>query len=174
MKDIKTFVRTIPDFPKPGIQFRDVTTIVENPEGMRTAVDGIVDMLKDLDFDLILGSESRGFLFGAPVAYAMNKGFVMVRKRGKLPRETICEDYCLEYGTATLEMHKDSVKKGQKVVIVDDLIATGGTTEAIIKMVERLGGEVVRICFVIELAGLNGREKLKGYDVRSLAVYEGN
>jgi adenine phosphoribosyltransferase len=174
MKDIKTFVRTIPDFPKPGIQFRDVTTIVENPEGMRTAVDGIVDMLKDLDFDLILGSESRGFLFGAPVAYAMNKGFVMVRKKGKLPRETICEDYCLEYGTATLEMHKDSVKKGQKVVIVDDLIATGGTTEAIIKMVERLGGEVVRICFVIELAGLNGREKLKGYDVRSMAVYEGN
>ncbi len=174
MKDIKTFVRTIPDFPKPGIQFRDVTTIVENPEGMRTAVDGIVDMLKDLDFDLILGSESRGFLFGAPVAYAMNKGFVMVRKKGKLPRETICEDYCLEYGTATLEMHKDSVKKGQKVVIVDDLIATGGTTEAIIKMVERLGGRVVRICFVIELAGLNGREKLKGYDVRSLAVYEGN
>ena len=174
MKDIKTFVRTIPDFPKPGIQFRDVTTIVENPEGMRTAVDGIVDMLKDLDFDLVLGSESRGFLFGAPVAYAMNKGFIMVRKKGKLPRETVCEDYCLEYGTATLEMHKDSVKKGQKVVIVDDLIATGGTTEAIIKMVERLGGEVVRICFVIELAGLNGREKLKGYDVRSLAVYEGN
>lgn len=173
MKDIKTFVKTIPDFPKPGIQFRDVTTIAENPEGMRIAIDGIVDMLKDLDFNLVVGSESRGFLFGAPVAYAMDKGFVMVRKKGKLPRETICEDYCLEYGTATLEMHKDAIKKGQKVVIVDDLIATGGTTEAIIKMVERLGGEVVRVCFVIELAGLNGREKLKGYDVMSLAVYEG-
>ncbi|MDD4185850.1 MAG: adenine phosphoribosyltransferase [Candidatus Methanomethylophilaceae archaeon] len=173
MKDIKTFVKTIPDFPKPGIQFRDVTTIAENPEGMRIAIDGIVDMLKDLDFNLVVGSESRGFLFGAPVAYAMDKGFVMVRKKGKLPRETICEDYCLEYGTATLEMHKDAIKKGQKVVIVDDLIATGGTTEAIIKMVERLGGEVVRVCFVIELAGLNGRERLKGYDVMSLAVYEG-
>jgi len=140
---------------------------------MRIAIDGIVDMLKDLDFNLVVGSESRGFLFGAPVAYAMDKGFVMVRKKGKLPRETICEDYCLEYGTATLEMHKDAIKKGQKVVIVDDLIATGGTTEAIIKMVERLGGEVVRVCFVIELAGLNGRERLKGYDVMSLAVYEG-
>ena len=174
MKDIKAFVKTIPDFPKPGIQFRDVTTIVESPEGMRMAVDGIVDMLKNLDFDLVVGSESRGFLFGAPVAYAVDKGFVMVRKKGKLPRETICEEYCLEYGTATLEMHKDAIKKGQKVVIVDDLIATGGTTEAIIKMVERLGGEVVRICFVIELAGLKGREKLKGYDVKSLAVYEGN
>lgn len=173
MKDIKTFVKTIPDFPKPGIQFRDVTTIAENPEGMRIAIDGIVDMLKDLDFNLVVGSESRGFLFGAPVAYAMDKGFVMVRKKGKLPRETICEDYCLEYGTATLEMHKDAIKKGQKVVIIDDLIATGGTTEAIIKMVERLGGEVVRVCFVIELAGLNGRERLKGYDVMSLAVYEG-
>jgi len=173
MKDIKTFVKTIPDFPKPGIQFRDVTTIAENPEGMRIAIDGIVDMLKNLDFDLVVGSETRGFLFGAPVAYAMDKGFVMVRKKGKLPRETICEDYCLEYGTATLEMHKDAIKTGQKVVIVDDLIATGGTTEAIIKMVERLGGEVVRVCFVIELAGLNGRERLKGYDVMSLAVYEG-
>lgn len=174
MKDIKTFVKTIPDFPKPGIQFRDVTTITENPEGMHIAIEGIVSMLDGLDFDVVVGSESRGFLFGAPVAYATGKGFVMVRKKGKLPRKTIREDYDLEYGSATLEMHEDAVRRGQRVVIVDDLIATGGTTEAIVKMIEKLGGVVVRICFVIELAGLKGRDRLKGYDIRSLAVYEGN
>ncbi len=172
--ELKDYVTTIPDFPKPGIMFRDITTIVSSPEGLRMAIDRMVDILKDVDFDLIAGSESRGFVFGTPVAYAMGKGFVLVRKKGKLPRETISEEYDLEYGTATLEMHKDAVKPGQKVVIIDDLIATGGTTAAMIKMIERLGGEVVKICFVMELAGLGGRKKLGGYDVVSLISYEGN
>jgi len=171
--ELKDFVTTIPDFPKPGIMFRDVTTIVSSPEGLKMSIDEMVNELKDVDFDLIAGSESRGFVFGTPVAYAMGKGFILVRKKGKLPRETISEDYALEYGTATLEMHKDAIKPGDKVVIVDDLIATGGTTEAIVKMIERLGGEVVKICFVMELAGLGGRDKLKGYDVVSLIRYEG-
>ena len=129
--------------------------------------------LKDVDFDVVVGPESRGFIFGVPVAYAMRKGFVPVRKKGKLPRETISMEYDLEYGSAVVEMHKDSIKPGQKVVIVDDLIATGGTIEAIIKMIEQLGGQVVRICFVMELAGLKGREKLKGYAVDSVITYEG-
>ncbi len=171
--ELKDFVTTIPDFPKPGIMFRDVTTIVSSPEGLKMSIDEMVNELKDVDFDLIAGSESRGFVFGTPVAYAMGKGFILVRKKGKLPRETISEDYALEYGTATLEMHKDAIKPGDKVVIVDDLIATGGTTEAIVKMIERLGGEVVKICFVMELAGLGGRDKLRGYNVVSLIRYEG-
>ncbi len=174
MKELKDYVTEIPDFPKEGIIFRDITTIMSDPTGLRMAVDGLVDLMKDVDFDLVVGSESRGFIFGAPVAYAMDKGFILVRKKGKLPRETISEKYDLEYGTAELEMHKDAIKPGQKVVIVDDLIATGGTTEAIVKMVERLGGEVVKIGFVIELAGLNGRAKLKNYDMDSLIIYEGN
>jgi len=137
------------------------------------SIDQIMERLEGVDFDLVLGSESRGFIFGTPVAYLANKGFILVRKKGKLPRETISEEYDLEYGSATLEMHKDAIKPGQKVIIVDDLIATGGTTEAIIKMVERLGGTVVKCIFVMELAGLKGREKLKGYDVESLICYEG-
>ena len=173
MKSLEDYVTTIPDFPKPGIMFRDITTIMSDPDGLRLAIDGLMDRLEGIDYDLVLGSESRGFIFGTPVAYLANKGFIMVRKKGKLPRETISEDYDLEYGSATLEMHKDSVKPGQKVVIVDDLIATGGTTEAIIKMVERLGGEVVKVLFVMELAGLKGRERLKDYDVESLLIYEG-
>jgi adenine phosphoribosyltransferase len=172
--ELKDYVTTIPDFPKPGIMFRDITTIVSSPDGFKLAIDQMINSLKGLDFDLIAGSESRGFVFGTPVAYALGKGFILVRKKGKLPRETISEEYDLEYGTATLEMHKDAVKPGQKVVIIDDLIATGGTTEAMIKMIERLGGEVVKICFVMELAGLGGRKKLSGYDVVSLISYEGN
>ncbi len=173
MKELKDYVTEIPDFPKEGILFRDITTVLSDPDGLKQSIDGLVDMMKDVDFDLVLGSESRGFIFGTPVAYAMNKGFILVRKKGKLPRETISEKYDLEYGTAELEMHRDAIKPGQRVVIIDDLIATGGTTEAIIKMVERLGGKVVKIGFVMELAGLNGRERLKGYDVDSLIVYEG-
>jgi adenine phosphoribosyltransferase len=173
MKELKDYVTAIPDFPKEGILFRDITTVIEDPKGFKMAIDGLTASLESLDFDLILGSESRGFVFGAPVAYAMGKGFVLVRKKGKLPRKTISESYELEYGEATLEMHIDSIKKGQKVVIIDDLIATGGTTAAVIKMIERLGGEVVKICFVIELAGLKGREALKGYDVDSLIIYDG-
>ncbi len=171
--ELKDYVTTIPDFPKPGIMFRDITTVVSSPEGLKMSIDLMVDQLKNIDFDLVAGSESRGFVFGTPVAYVLGKGFVLVRKKGKLPRETISQDYDLEYGTATLEMHKDAVKPGDKVLIVDDLIATGGTTEAMIKMIERLGGKVVKICFVMELAGLGGRDRLKGYDVSSLIRYEG-
>ena len=171
--ELKDYVTTIPDFPKPGIMFRDITTVVSSPEGLKMSIDQMVDQLKNIDFDLVAGSESRGFVFGTPVAYALGKGFVLVRKKGKLPRETISQEYDLEYGTATLEMHKDAIKPGDRVVIVDDLIATGGTTEAMIKMIERLGGKVVKICFVMELAGLGGRDRLKGYDVSSLIRYEG-
>lgn len=174
MKELRDYVAEIPDFPKEGIIFRDVTTTLSDADGLHMAVDGLIDMMKDIDFDLVVGSESRGFIFGAPVAYAMHKGFILVRKKGKLPRETISETYDLEYGSATLEMHKDAIKPGQKVVIIDDLIATGGTTEAIVKMVEREGGDIVKIGFVMELAGLKGREKLSKYDVDSLIIYEGN
>ena len=173
MADLKDFITTIPNFPKEGIMFRDITSMIQDPIGFKMAVDGLVDLLKDVDYDVILGSESRGFVFGAPVAYAMNKGFILVRKKGKLPRATISEEYALEYGTATLEMHVDSFVKDAKVVIIDDLIATGGTTKAIVDMVEKLGGKVVKICFVMELVGLNGRDQLKGYDVKSLITYEG-
>ena len=173
MKELKDYVATIPDFPKKGIIFRDITTLIEDAEGFRMAIDGLTALLKDADFDLVVGSESRGFVFGAPVAHSMGKGLVLVRKKGKLPRNTISESYDLEYGSATLEMHTDSIKKGQKVVIIDDLIATGGTTAAVIKMIERLGGEVVKICFVMELAGLDGRRALGGYQVESLITYEG-
>ena len=173
MKKVEDYVRSIPDFPEKGIIFRDITSVIQSPEGLKLAIDGINESLKDVDYDVVVGPESRGFIFGVPVAYANGKGFVPVRKKGKLPCETISEDYSLEYGTATIEMHKDAIVPGQKVVIVDDLIATGGTTEAIIMLIERLGGEVVKIVFLIELEGLNGREKLAGYDVDSVIKYAG-
>ena len=173
MKKLEEYVRSIPDFPEPGIIFRDVTSILQDADGLHMAVDSLIDMVKDLDYDLVIGPESRGFIFGVPVAYAQHKGFVPVRKKGKLPCETIAMDYDLEYGQATIEMHKDAIRPGQKVIIVDDLIATGGTTEAIVKLIEQLGGQVVKICFVMELAGLKGREHLKGYDVDSAIIYEG-
>lgn len=173
MKELKDYVTEIPNFPKKGILFRDITTILSDGEGFRMAVDGLIDLVKDKDFDLILGTESRGFIFGAPVAYALGKGFILVRKKGKLPRETITESYDLEYGQAEIEIHTDSIRPGQKVVLIDDLIATGGTAAAAVRLVERLGGEVVKAAFVMELAGLEGREKLKGLDVEALLVYEG-
>ena len=173
MKKLEEYVRSIPDFPEPGIIFRDVTSILQDADGLHMAVDSLIDMVKDLDYDLVIGPESRGFIFGVPVAYAQHKGFVPVRKKGKLPCETIAMEYDLEYGQATIEMHKDAIRPGQKVLIVDDLIATGGTTEAIVKLIEQLGGQVVKICFVMELAGLKGREHLKGYDVDSAIIYEG-
>lgn len=173
MKTVESYVRSIPDFPEPGIIFRDVTSVLQDPDGLKLAIDGMIDLLKDVDFDVVVGPESRGFMFGVPIAYTMGKGFVPVRKKGKLPCETIEMSYDLEYGQATIEMHKDSLKKGQKVVIVDDLMATGGTAEAIIKLVEQLGGEVVKICFLMELAGLNGRAKVGQYDVASVIRYEG-
>ena len=173
MKKVEDYIRSIPDFPEPGIIFRDVTTILQDADGLALAIDGIRHMLEGVEYDVVVGPESRGFIFGVPVAYAEHKAFVPVRKKGKLPCETISQEYELEYGTAVVEMHKDSIKPGQKVVIVDDLIDTGGTTEAIIHMIEKLGGEVVKICFVIELAGLKGREKLSKYDVGSVVTYEG-
>lgn len=173
MKKIEDYVRTIPDFPEPGIMFRDVTSVLQDRDGLKLSIDGMMEKLEGLDFDVVVGPESRGFIFGVPVAYNLNKAFVPVRKKGKLPCETVEMSYDLEYGQATIEMHKDSIKPGQKVVIIDDLIATGGTIEAIIKLVEGLGGEVVRIVFLMELEGLKGREKLAGYDVASVIKYPG-
>ena len=172
-KKLEDYVVTIPDFPEPGIMFRDITSVIQDPEGLKLAVDGLVGLLKDVDYDLIIGPESRGFIFGVPVAYLYGKGFIPVRKKGKLPRETVSQKYDLEYGQAEVEMHKDAVKPGQKVVIVDDLIATGGSAEAAAKLVEKLGGQVVRMVFVMELAGREGRKKLAGYDVKSLISYPG-
>lgn len=173
MKQLEEYVRTIPDFPEPGIMFRDVTSVIQDPDGLQLAIDSLQDFVKDDDFNVIVGPESRGFIFGVPVAYNLHKSFVPVRKKGKLPCETIEETYDLEYGTATIEIHKDAIKPGDRVVIVDDLIATGGTTEAIIKLIERLGGEVVKIIFLMELEGLKGREKLSKYDVKAAIHYPG-
>ena len=173
MKRVEDYVRSIPDFPEEGIIFRDITTVIQDPDGLKLAVDGIMEALEGDEFDVVVGPESRGFIFGVPIAYNLHKGFVPVRKKGKLPCETISKEYDLEYGSAVIEMHKDSIKPGQKVVIIDDLIATGGTIEAIIDLVKELGGEVVKICFVMELAGLKGRERLAGYDISSVVVYEG-
>ena len=167
MKKLEDYVVSIPDYPEPGIIFRDVTSILQDAEGLKLAIDSLQAELDGLDFDVIAGTESRGFIFGMPIAYNLHKPFVLVRKKGKLPRETVSASYDLEYGSAEIEMHKDSIKPGQKVVLIDDLIATGGTIEAAAKLVESLGGEVVRIIFLMELAGLKGREKLKNYDVRS-------
>ncbi len=174
MKKVEDYVRSIPDFPEKGIIFRDITSVLQDAKGLKLAIDGIQELLTGLDFDVVVGPESRGFIFGVPVAYNLGKAFVPVRKKGKLPCETVSMEYDLEYGSAVIEMHKDSIKPGQKVVIIDDLIATGGTIEAIVKLVEGLGGEVVKICFLMELAGLKGREKLSGYEVGSVIRYEGN
>jgi len=173
MKKIEEYIRSIPDFPEQGIVFRDVTSVLQDAEGLHLAIDSMQAMLKDVEYDLLLGPESRGFIFGVPIAYNMYKPFIPVRKKGKLPCETISEEYALEYGTATIEMHKDAIKPGQRVVIIDDLIATGGTIEAIIKLVEKLGGIVVKAVFLIELEGLNGRDKLEGYEVDSVIKYAG-
>ncbi len=173
MKKLEEYVKSIPDFPEKGIIFRDVTSVLQDAEGLHLAIDQMQEKLEGVDFDVVLGPESRGFIFGVPIAYNMHKAFVPVRKKGKLPRATISQTYDLEYGTATIEIHKDAIQPGQKVVIIDDLIATGGTTEAIIKMVEELGGKVVKIVFLMELAGLKGRERLSGYDIDSAIIYEG-
>ena len=169
MKKIEEYVRSIPDFPEPGIIFRDVTSILQDADGLKLAIDS----MQDFDVDVIVGTESRGFIFGMPIAYNLHKPFVPVRKKGKLPCETISASYDLEYGKAEIEIHKDAIKPGQKVVIIDDLIATGGTVEAAAKLIEQLGGEVVKIVFLMELAGLEGRKKLEKYDVASVIRYEG-
>lgn len=173
MKRIEEYVRSIPDFPEPGIIFRDITSVIQDADGLQLAIDSMQAALEGVDVDVIVGLESRGFIFGTPIAYNLHKPFVLARKKGKLPCETISVEYELEYGSAEIEMHKDAIKPGQKVVIVDDLIATGGTVEAAAKLIEALGGEVVKIVFLMELAGLEGRKKLGKYDVSSVICYEG-
>ena len=173
MKRIVDYVISIPDFPEPGIIFRDITGILRDADGLKLSIDKIQEMLEGVEFDAVLGLESRGFIFGMPIAYNLHKAFIPVRKKGKLPRETVSAKYDLEYGTAEIEIHKEDLRPGMKVVIIDDLIATGGTVEAAVKLAESLGAEVVKIAFVMELAGLKGRERLAGYDVESVITYEG-
>ena len=173
MKKIEEYVKSSPDFPEKGIIFRDVTSVLQDADGLHLAIDEMQKFLEGVEFDVIAGTESRGFIFGVPIAYNLHKAYVPVRKKGKLPRETVSAEYELEYGKAEIEMHKDAIRPGQKVVLVDDLIATGGTIEAAARLVEELGGEVVKIIFLMELEGLKGREKLKGYDVESVIHYEG-
>ena len=173
MKKVEDYIRSIPDFPEKGIVFRDVTSVLQDADGLKLAIDELAKLLEGIDCDVIAGTESRGFIFGMPLAYLLHKPFVLVRKAGKLPCETVSKTYDLEYGTATIEIHKDAISKGQKVVLVDDLIATGGTMKAAAELVEELGGEVVKMVFLIELAGLKGREFLKDYDIASVVKYEG-
>ena len=172
-KKLEDYVRSIPDFPEEGVIFRDVTSVLQDADGLRLSIDAMQKLVEEVECDVICGTESRGFIFGMPIAYNLHKAFVPIRKKGKLPRETISESYDLEYGSAEVEIHKDAIKPGQKVVLVDDLIATGGTIEACAKMIERLGAEVTRIVFLMELAGLKGREKLEKYDVKSVICYDG-
>lgn len=173
MKTVKDYIRTIPDFPEPGIMFRDVTSVLQDADGLRLAIDELQKKLEGLEFDVIAGAESRGFIFGMPLAYNLGKPFVPIRKKGKLPMAVVSKEYDLEYGTATIEMHKDAILPGQRVVLIDDLIATGGTMLAAAQLVEELGGQVVKMLFLLELAGLNGRDKLAGYDVDTVVTYEG-
>lgn len=173
MEALEKYVTSIPNFPKEGIIFRDITTVLQSADGLQLAIDTMSDKIKDIDFDIIVGTESRGFIFGTPIAYKLNKSFVLARKPGKLPREAISETYDLEYGTAALEIHTDAIQPGQKVVIVDDLLATGGTAKAAINLVERLGGKVVALDFLIELPALKGREALNGYIVESAITFDG-
>ncbi|MDD6348252.1 MAG: adenine phosphoribosyltransferase [Lachnospiraceae bacterium] len=173
MKKVEDYIRSIPDFPEPGIIFRDVTSVLMDADGLQLAINEMQKKLEGLDFDVVAGTESRGFIFGMPIAYNLKKPFVLIRKQGKLPCETVSKTYDLEYGQATIEMHKDAVKPGQKVVIVDDLIATGGTVEAAAQLIEELGGEVAGMVFLIELAGLKGRDKLSKYKIDSVVCYPG-
>ena len=173
MKKLEDYVRTIPDFPKEGILFRDITSVLQDKDGLHLAIDAMEKIIKDMEPTVIAGAEARGFLLGMPVAYNLSLPFVPVRKKGKLPCETVSVKYALEYGTAEIEMHRDAIKPGQKVVIIDDLIATGGTNEAMVKLIEGLGGKVVKTVFLIELAGLKGRDRLQGYDVDSVITYPG-
>lgn len=170
--DLKSKIRVIDGFPKEGISFKDVTTLLQDSESLKYTIDQFVEYYKDKKIDVVVGPEARGFLFGVPLAYALGTGFVPVRKKGKLPYKTISAKYELEYGTDELEIHSDSIKKGQRVAIVDDLLATGGTINSVANLVERVGGKVVSLAFVIELTDLKGREKLSKYDVMSLIKYD--
>ncbi|MBS7344450.1 MAG: adenine phosphoribosyltransferase [Caryophanon sp.] len=169
--DLKQYVTTVENWPKEGISFKDITTIMDNGPAYKYATDQIVAYAKERGAEIIVGPEARGFIIGCPVAYALEIGFAPVRKPGKLPREVISADYGLEYGTDTLTMHKDAIKPGQKVLICDDLLATGGTVEATVRLIEQLGGEVVGAAFIIELKDLNGREKIKNVDIKTLIQY---
>lgn len=170
--DFKKHIRVIENFPKEGISFKDITPIFQDPTLLKSLIDTIKEKVKNEKIDIVVGPESRGFLIGAPLAYALSAGFVPIRKMGKLPFETIKCDYDLEYGSDSLEIHKDAIKKGQKVLIVDDLLATGGTISSVAKLVESLGGEIVSMNFIVELTGLKGIEKLEKYRVSSLVKYE--
>ena len=169
--NIADYIAEIPDYPKPGVLFRDITTLLADGEAFHEAIEQMAAKVSDLDFDLIIGSEARGFLFGTPLAYKLHKPFALVRKKGKLPRQTVSADYALEYGTATLEMHRDSIKPGQKVLIVDDLMATGGTIQAMARLTETLGGTVAGVLVLMELKDLGCREILKDYRLESVVVY---
>jgi len=169
--DLRAKIREVPDFPKPGILFYDITTLLKDPDAFRQVIDRMADQVKDSSVDLVVGMESRGFIFSAPLAYQLHAGFVPVRKLGKLPAETIEVEYDLEYGTATLEIHKDAIQPGQRVLIVDDLLATGGTVQGTIELVQRLGGEIAGLSFMVELTGLNGREQLGDFQIHTLLTY---
>ena len=173
MKTIDQYITSIPDFPEPGIIFRDITSVLTDPQGLRLAVDEMTALLEGVEFDVLAGLESRGFLFGMPIAYNLGKAFIPIRKKGKLPRETVEASYDLEYGSATIEVHKEDVKPGMRVVLLDDLIATGGTLEAAVRLLEGQGAEVVHIACLLELKGLNGRARLAGYPVSTVIAYDG-
>ncbi len=172
MEQLKKLIREVPDFPKEGINFYDITTLLQDGDGFKQTIDALCEQFKDKKIDTVIGIESRGFIFGTPVAYNLGAGFIPVRKPNKLPWEKVSVSYDLEYGQDTVEMHKDAVGEGHNVLIVDDLLATGGTARAVADLVEKVGGNIVGISFVIELTFLNGREKLKDYDVRSLLSYD--
>lgn len=173
MNKIEQYIVSIPDFPEEGVIFRDITSVLSNAEGLQLAVDEMTALLDGLEFDMIAGLESRGFLLGMPIAYKLHKPFIPIRKKGKLPRETVEATYDLEYGTATIEVHKDDVKPGAKIVLVDDLIATGGTLEAAARLLTQQGAEIVKIVCLIELKGLNGRDRIKEYPIGTVVAYEG-
>ena len=170
-KDLGTRIRDIPDFPKPGILFKDITTMLKDGDSFKSAVDGLLAKIKGKPIDVVVGMESRGFIFGAPIAYALGVGFVPVRKLGKLPADVVSVEYDLEYGSATLEMHKDAIKPGARVLIVDDLLATGGTVAGTIELVKQLQGQIVALAFLIELKALHGRDRLEGYDIATLIEF---
>ena len=169
--DLRQLIREVPDFPKPGILFYDITTLLREPEAFRAVIDRMAEQVGDTKVDVVVGMESRGFIFSAPLAYQLRAGFVPVRKLGKLPAETIEVEYELEYGTATLEIHSDAITKGQRVLIVDDLLATGGTVMGTIELVRRLGGEVAGLSFMVELSALHGRDKLGEFEIHALLTY---
>ena len=172
MDELKKLIREVPDFPKPGINFYDITTLLQDPSGLEETIDSLTELCRGLDIDTVIGVESRGFIFGAPLAYQLGVGFIPVRKPKKLPSDTVSISYELEYGTDSLEMHKDAIGEGHNVLIVDDLLATGGTARAVVDLVEKVGGKVSALLFVVELTFLNGRAKFDGYNVKSLVSYD--